>query len=101
MTNKLSILLSFSLLLMMSSCSKKENKIIYEGGNPPALTGSATTISLESGQESTIALVLNWTNPAYRFTTGISSQDVTYTLEMDTLGANFNSSKKYTTVFSK
>jgi len=101
MTNKLSILLSFSLLLMMISCKKEENKIFYEGGNPPVLSASATTVSLESGQEANTALELNWTNPEYKFTTGISSQDVTYTLEIDTLGANFASSKKYTTVFSK
>lgn len=31
------------------------------------------------------------TNPNYRFSTGISSQDVTYTLEIDTLGINFGS----------
>jgi hypothetical protein len=31
----------------------------------------------------------------------MSSQDVTYTLEMDTLGGNFSSSKKVTTVISK
>ena len=101
MTNKLSILLSFSLLLMMISCKKEENKIFYEGGNPPVLSASATTVSLESGQEANTALVLTWTNPDYKFTTGISSQDVTYTLEMDTLGANFSSSKIYTFVLPK
>jgi len=101
MTNKLSILLSFSFLLLLFSCKKEENKIYYEGGTAPVLSASATTVSLESGQETNTALVLNWTNPGYRFTTGISSQDVTYTLEMDTLGGNFSSSKKYTTVFSK
>jgi starch-binding outer membrane protein SusE/F len=101
MTNKLSILLSFSLLLMMISCKKEENKIFYEGGNPPVLSASATTVSLESGQEANTTLVLTWTNPDYKFTTGISSQDVTYTLEMDTLGANFSSSKIYTFVLPK
>jgi hypothetical protein len=85
----------------MFSCKKEENKIYYEGGNAPVLASSATTVSRESGQETNTALVLAWTNPGYRFTTGISSQDVTYTLEMDTLGGNFGSSKKYTTVFSK
>jgi starch-binding outer membrane protein SusE/F len=101
MTNKLSILLSFSLLLIMFSCKKEENKIYSEGGNAPVLSASATTVSLESGQEANTALLLTWTNPEYRFTTGISSQDVTYTFEMDTLGGNFSSSKKYTNVFSK
>ncbi len=101
MKNKLSILFSFSLLLLMASCKKEENKIFYEGGTAPVLSASAVTITLEPGQEANTALVLDWTNPEYRFTTGVSSQDVTYTLEIDTLGANFASSKKYTGVFSK
>ena len=98
----LSPLLFFSILLLtVSSCEKEENKIYYEEGTPPVLTASATDISLEPGLESNTALVLNWTNPNYRFTTGVSSHDVTYTFEMDTAGANFNSGKKYTSVVAK
>lgn len=94
----------FSLLLAVLSlfaCEKVENKISFENGTEPVLTGSATSIRLEAGEEQNIALRLNWTNPNYTFTTGLSSQDVKYTLEIDTLGGNFNSSRKYTTVFSK
>lgn len=101
MKKKLSILLLSSLPMIMLSCKKEENKIYYEGGTPPALGASTTTVSLEPGQEANTAIVLNWTNPDYKFTTGLSSQDVTYALEMDTLGANFSSSKKYTTGVSK
>lgn len=93
----------FSLLLAMISffaCEKVENKISYEGGTAPALTASTAAVRLEAGEESNVALRLSWTNPNYRFTTGLSSHDVKYTLEMDTLGANFSSSKKYTTVFA-
>ena len=98
----ISPLLFFSILLLaVSSCEKEENKIYYEEGTPPVLTASATDISLEPGQESNPALALNWTNPNYKFTTGVSSHDVTYTLEIDTLGANFGSSKKYTSVVAK
>lgn len=98
----ISPLLFFSILLLtISSCEKEENKIYYEGGTASVLTASATDVSLEPGQESNTALVLNWTNPDYQFTTGISSHDVTYTLEMDTMGANFSSSKKYTSVIAK
>jgi starch-binding outer membrane protein SusE/F len=95
-------LLAFSVFVFsIGSCEKKESKDFYEGGTPPVLSASAATISLEPGQESNTALTLNWTNPDYRFTTGISSLDVTYTIEMDTLGANFASSKKVSTVISK
>jgi hypothetical protein len=46
-------------------------------------------------------LRLNWTNPNYRFTTGVSSQDVTYLIQIDLEGANFNSSKKYEKVVAR
>jgi hypothetical protein len=98
----ISPLLFFSILLLaIGACKKDENKIFYEEGTAPVLAASTSNVSLEAGQESNTALTLNWTNPDYKFTTGLSSQDVTYTLEMDTLGANFKSSKKFTTVIAK
>lgn len=100
MKNKFSILLSSFLLLAFISCKKEETKDYYEGGTAPKLTASTSTVTLEPGMESNTAIVLNWTNPDYKFTTGPSSQDVTYTLELDTMGANFSSSKKYTTVLA-
>lgn len=94
----------FSLLLALVSffaCKKVENKISYESGSTPLLTASTAAVKLEAGDEAKTAISFNWTNPEYRFTTGISSQDVKYTFEIDTLGGNFKSSKKFTTVFAK
>lgn len=88
-------------LFVITSCEKAENKIFFEGGTPPQLSASTANVVLEPGLESNIALVLNWTNPDYKFTTGISSHDVTYTLELDTLGGNFSSNNKVTTVIAK
>ncbi len=88
-------------LMAVHSCEKKENQIFVEEATPPVLTASATNLTLEPGLENNTVLVLNWTNPNYSFTTGVSSHDVIYTLEMDTLGADFKSSKKVTTVISK
>ena len=101
MKNKLFIPLVSCTVLMLFSCEKKIDKIYYEGGNPPSLNESTANVTLEPGTEALTAIVFKWTNPDYKFTTGISSQDVSYTLEMDTLGANFSSSKKYTTVISR
>lgn len=101
MKNKLFIPLVSFVVPMLFSCEKKIDKIYYEGGNAPSLSASTANVTLEPGLEATTAIVLKWTNPDYSFTTGISSQDVTYTLEMDTLGANFGSSKKYTTVIAR
>lgn len=88
-------------LVAITGCKKAEDKIFFEGGTPPQLSASTANVVLEPGSESNIALALNWTNPDYKFTTGISSQDVTYTIEMDTLGGNFSSGKKVTTVIAK
>ena len=70
------------------SCKKDENKIFYEGGKAPVLTASSTSaMVLIIANKNNFALKFNWTNPDYQFTTGISSQDVTYTLQFDTTGA--------------
>jgi hypothetical protein len=88
------------LLVAFTACNKVENKIFYEGGTPPTISANKTVVTLEPGLESNEAIVFSWSNPNYRFTTGISSQDVTYTLELDTLGGNFNSGAKFTNQIS-
>ncbi len=93
------ILKSFLLLaatVSLFSCEKDENQVVFEGGTAPVLTTSATTIPLSFINQSQAAVKISWTNPDYRFTTGISSQDVTYILEIDTTGANFTNPKKQT-----
>ena len=90
-----------AVIIASFSCRKTENKDFFEGGTAPALTASASNVTLEPGSENNTALVLRWTNPDYKFTTGISSQDVSYTIELDTLGANFGSSKKTSIVLAK
>lgn len=88
-------------LLALAACEKAENKIYFEGGTNPVLTASTQAVVLEPGLENQRAIRFSWTNPEYRFTTGVSSHDVKYTLEIDTLGGNFRSGKKFTTVISK
>lgn len=84
------ILFSSFLLLGMVSCKKAENKDYYLGGTTPALTGSVTgTIPLSYVNASQVAIKLSWTNPDYMFTTGVSSHDVSYLLEIDTTNSNF------------
>lgn len=93
---------SFLLLAVVSliACEKVENKISFENGTKPVLTASTNTVRLEAGEESNVAIRLNWTNPNYQFTTGISSHDVKYKLEIDTL-ASFASARKFETVYLK
>jgi hypothetical protein len=47
------------------------------------------------------AVKLMWTNPNYQFSTGISSQDVSYLVEIDTAGKNFTSANKISLSLSK
>lgn len=93
--------ISITALLLLAGCEKEETKIYLENGTAPVLSASTTTVRLTPATENEVAITFSWTNPNYKFTTGISSQDVTYTLELDTLGANFTSKNKYTTTISK
>lgn len=92
-----------ALALVMPGCEKDENRIFFEGGTEPVLTASTTAANLQPppADESVQAIAFNWTNPEYQFTTGISSQDVTYSLEFDTAGANFNSGAKFETTIAR
>lgn len=87
--------------MAFTACNKVENKIYFEGGTPPSISATTNAVNLEPGQENNTAITFRWTNPEYRFTTGISSQDVTYTLEIDTVGGNFSSGRKFSTVVAR
>ncbi|MBC7849737.1 MAG: SusE domain-containing protein [Chitinophagaceae bacterium] len=88
-------------LLMITGCDKDENRVFLEGGDAPVLTATKTAVSLTPGNEDQTAITFNWTNPEYELTTGVSSHDVKYTFELDTLGANFSSANKYVTTITK
>jgi len=92
-------ILFFSFFLLLS-CEKEENKIYYEGGTAPVLSSSKSgSIPLSFANKDQEAIKLSWTNPDYKFTTGLSSQGVTYRLEIDTTGANFtNPQRKILTI---
>lgn len=73
-----------------TGCKKEENKVFFEGGTVPVLTPSSTAaLTLLDANKANTAIKFTWTNPNYQFTTGVSSQDVSYTLQVDTTGANF------------
>jgi len=77
-------------LVFFTSCKKDENKVFFTGGTAPVLTASSTApMILAIANKNNLALRMAWTNPNYQFTTGLSSQDVTYALQFDTSGSNF------------
>jgi hypothetical protein len=86
----------FALLVAaFASCKKDENKVYYEGGTAPVLTASSTApLVLLLANKNNTAVSFSWTNPNYQFTTGVSSQDVYYILQIDTTGSNFSNPNK-------
>lgn len=87
---KISTLLFFASLLL-HSCKKDESKIYFQGGTAPVLTANATELVLTHDNADQTAVTFAWTNPDYLFNTGVSSQNVTYLLQVDTTGSNFSS----------
>ena len=79
--------------VLITACKKEENKVFFKGGTAPVLTASSTAdVVLLRANADNPAVVFSWTNPNYRLTTGLSSQDVTYILQVDTAGKSFTSS---------
>jgi hypothetical protein len=103
MKNILKLLLPFLFIAAaFTSCKKDENKIYFEDGTEPVLTASKTsTIPLSFATKDNEAIKLWWTNPDYRFTTGISSQSVSYLIEIDTTGANFTNPNRQSIAISQ
>lgn len=92
-----------AVMLTMAACNKVENKIIFEGGTAPQLSSNLSVnsvIPLNQGTKANSAITLNWTNPDYKFNTGVSSQNVNYTLQVDKAGAGFQSSTLQEKTFS-
>lgn len=77
-------------MLVLSSCQKQETQIYYEGGTTPVLSANLKdTIALVPVDSLKSAITFSWSNPNYLFSDGLSSQNVTYNLQIDTVGANF------------
>jgi hypothetical protein len=86
-------ILSISFLFLFTainfSCKRNIESIYYKGGTPPVLAADKASIPMSLATSGDEAVKISWTNPNYQFTTGISSQDVSYLLEIDTTGSNF------------
>jgi len=87
--NKVLLLVGVSVILL-SSCKKQESEVYYESGTAPVLSASLSDSIPLIFQDSLLpAITFAWTNPNYVFSNGENSANVTYYLEIDTLGANF------------
>src|SRR5580698_5025402 len=86
------ILLAASGLVLLTSCNKNNSSVYFNGGTAPVLTATAAdSISLPLSDTTATAVTFTWTNPNYEFSDGASSLNVSYYLELDTVGGNFSS----------
>lgn len=87
---------------LFDACTKDEARDTFVGSTAPALTASvSSTIPLAYTTADQEAVKLSWTNPNYQFASGVSSQDVSYLVEIDTAGANFTNPARQTVSVSK
>jgi starch-binding outer membrane protein SusE/F len=101
MKKTIKFLIAAFLITTFTACERQIESVYYEGGTNPVLTGSTAAVRLEAGEEANLAIKFSWTNPDYKISTGANSHDVNYVLEIDTAGANFNSSRKQTISVAK
>lgn len=89
-------------IVFFAACEKDEARDTYLSGKAPVLSAtSRDSIALNFLTEDNLGVTFNWTNPDYKFASGVSSQNVSYTLEIDTAGANFQGDRKKSISISK
>jgi hypothetical protein len=95
------IYLSFAIVFFVS-CEKDEAKDTFVSGTAPVFAASVKdSIGLNFNTENDNAVTFSWSNPNYQFASGVSSHNVSYSLEIDTAGANFNGKNKITVSISQ
>ena len=87
---------------VLLSCEKEEDQVFFRQGTPPVLTvSSADDLVLTKDKENYASLQFQWTNPDYQFSNGVNTQDVYYTLEVDTSGSNFTNPKIVSVAYTR
>lgn len=90
MKNKFFLLASL-FAVAVTGCKKDDQTVSFVSAKEPVLTASSSSaLVLTNANSANTALAFSWTNPNYKFTTGVSSQDVTYTLQIDTTSPGGN-----------
>ncbi len=81
------MLFSSFIALVITSCKKDENKVIYEDGTAPVASSSisGSVVLLKPNKDNPL-VQFTWTNPEYRMNTGVNSQDVYYAVQVQKAG---------------
>jgi hypothetical protein len=94
MNKILKTVLGITLALVLASCEEQQDKVTFLGGTSPELTiSSASDLVLTKSAENYSSLQFQWTNPEYKFSNGVNTQDVSYVLQVDTAGSDFSNPK--------
>lgn len=76
--------------LLIWGCKKEEEKAYFNGGKAPELSTTATAVNMKPIDSTKTVVSFNWSDPAYSFSTGSNTLNVTHTLEIDSVGRNFS-----------
>ena len=104
--NKLMLLIGSGLLLTAISCKKDMSNAVYYNGFTDSLKVAESlntpgdTLVLSKVNQSVTALNLAWNNPNFNLTDGPSSQNVSYAIQVDTVGDNFKNPATVTVVLA-
>jgi hypothetical protein len=102
MNKILKTVLAFLMLSLVFACEEEQDKVTLLGGTSPVLlVSSRGDLVLTKDKEDYSSLQFQWTNPNYKFTNGVNTQDVNYTLQVDTAGSNFSNPKIVGLTFTK
>ncbi|HOY18071.1 MAG TPA: SusE domain-containing protein [Haliscomenobacter sp.] len=82
--------------LALNSCSKEEIDSVFKDGVAPTLSSSVNRVNLVPADSSRNVISFNWSDPNYQIDGEKTSHNVTYTLEIDSLGKNFAKPQRIT-----
>jgi starch-binding outer membrane protein SusE/F len=82
-------------IVLFAACDKEGDQVKLIGGSSDITLSISSTadLTLTKAQENFNSLQFQWTNPGYRFSNGVNTQDITYTLQIDRDGGDFTGAK--------
>lgn len=79
-------------IVLFAACDKEGDQVKLTGNTSDVTLSVSSTadLTLTKAKENFSSLQFQWTNPGYRFTNGVNTQDITYTLQIDSAAGNFS-----------
>jgi len=82
-------------IVLFAACDKEGDQVKLIGGSSDITLSISSTadLTLTKAQANFNSLQFQWTNPGYKFSNGVNTQDITYTLQIDKDGGDFTGAK--------